>query len=474
MGSFLAIIGEGAISFINSFNVDFRWWVVLCVLIVGSCMFLFVRDKDIFLLRITVLLLPFGIGVMFSPMLEADLFWAFDATLFILILWWFKDKRILQIGKIYIHNSTIPALLMLFWTGLGVFVAISRLGTVHALFYLFKAALFYFYIINNVTTKRKLKAIVNMLIIGLAFQSAIGLAQKVLGRSLGLGFLGEVQGRFWFELARVRGTLGFPNQFGAYLIMIIPLVASLFIFSRKTLIRLLYAVVVIISLLSLFYTMSRSSWFGMIVAVIVMFIILMTRRRLDGRVIGSLIVVAVVIAFIAYSFWDVINLRFSTGGTGENRMLMIRIAIPIILSHPILGVGLSNYAYYSYSKFEFWKPVHNEYLRLAAEIGIPGLIFFLIFIFFIYREAFRNIKLKDPYLKSVSLGIIGGHTAILCAIFFGPMLQHYRQIFLFWLLAGLAVALKRIAKNEWALRQRSVRREKKIKEDSTQVSVEIN
>jgi len=172
------------------------------------------------------------------------------------------------------------------------------------------------------------------------------------------------------------------------------------------------------------------------------------KRKLSPTLVLTSIVIIGIVMVIISVFGELINLRFETGGSGQYRLLMIKMAIPIILSHPILGVGLLNYQFHSFSSFKFWHPVHNEYLRLAAETGLPGLFFFLWFVFWIIKDAYNALKFKDRYLNAVALGILGGYTAFLTAVMFGPEYQHYRQKFVFWILAGLAVALKRIYKRE--------------------------
>ena len=119
--------------------------------------------------------------------------------------------------------------------------------------------------------------------------------------------------------------------------------------------------------------------------------------------------------------------------------------------------------YHSFSSFRFWHPVHNTILRVTAEYGFPGLFFFIWFIVLIYREASKNLKLKDSYLRTVALGVIGGYTAFLIAVQFGPEYQHYRQKVVFWILGAITIALKRIAKNELMLQKR-MEMKNKIKE----------
>ena len=163
---------------------------------------------------------------------------------------------------------------------------------------------------------------------------------------------------------------------------------------------------------------------------------------MNPRVFRTIAVVIIITTVVGGFFWDTIMKRMESGE--EYRMRMIRIAFTIMQSNPVLGVGLFNYEYHSYNIFSFWQPVHNTYLRLATETGIPGGLLFLWLLFTIFREAYQALELKDKLLNLVGMGIFCGFTAFCVAILFGPQYQHYRHKFLFWVLAGLAVSLKRI------------------------------
>ncbi len=443
-----SLLGSGILFAFFALRLDTRWLNAIIVLIAGFSFFQIVKDKELFLLRVLVFLIPFEIGFLYTYVISVDLIFVFDVILFFLYLNWFLETPKFQFGKPYIAKATLPALLMIGWSSLSFLIAISQKCSGFAIFFLVKSFLIYFYIINRVTTKKQLAVIVNFLIIGLFIQGAMGMAQKLLGRSLGLSFLGEPQRHLWWELARVYGTLGFPNMYGAYLILLLPLSISLFIFVKSKLKKVWYGSVTIVGLFALLFSLSRSSWLGIIGGVIVMLLLMTLKRKLSPRLVLTSIVIIGAIMVIISVFGELINLRFETGGSGQYRLLMIRIAIPIILSHPILGVGLFNYQFYSFSSFKFWHPVHNEYLRLAAETGLPGLFFFLWFVFWVLKDAYKALKFKDKYLNAIAVGIFGGYTAFLTAVMFGPEYQQYRQKFIFWILAGLAVALKRIYKRE--------------------------
>jgi O-antigen ligase len=73
-----------------------------------------------------------------------------------------------------------------------------------------------------------------------------------------------------------------------------------------------------------------------------------------------------------------------TGSAQERRDLLERAAI-VAMNNPIVGVGMGNYHTYSLRE----RKAHNSYLEIAAELGIAGLIAYLIMIFAPLRSLRR-------------------------------------------------------------------------------------
>lgn len=458
-----SLIGIGLIFSFAWLKLDMRWLAVILIGFLGAAIFQQIHEKEIVLLYFAIFFLPFTGGGLYSHIIDNDLIFAFDVFLFLLIFIWAAKTNGFQRGAIYAHKSTYLGLIMIIWAAFAIPFCVSRVGTLLGVFMLTKAFLFYFYLINRLKTKRQLKIIINMLILAMTIQGLLGLLQKVTGHGLGLSFWGEKIIRYGSDLSRVRGTLGAPNQYGAFIILIMPMAITFYATAKKRKEKIILLIALLISMSGLFFSLSRSSWFGLIGALILILTILYKQKQLSARMLRGILAVSLLILVFALVFWDIIVLRFQTGEKGQYRMLMIDLAFPIILSHPIFGVGLFNYQYHSFSDFEFWHPVHNTILRIAAEMGIPGLIFFIWFIVLIVKEAKSALKLKDFYLRKVAIGILGGYTAFLIAVQFGPEYQHYRQKTLFWILAGIAVSLKRIAKFDYLMKLKI--QEKNIKKN---------
>ncbi len=421
------------------------------------------KDKELLFLRCYLFFLPFNLGI--GRFVAIRLVFASDIFLYMLFFSWFLKTRGFQRGRIYTGPTMVPATLMVIWGIISVAFAISQVMGGLAVYLLIKSVLIYFYMINRIDTRVKLKIVVDYLMLGIAIQGLLGIAQRATGGPLGLDKFGESMGRMLSNIGRVVGTYYGPNRYAAHLILLIPLALGLFMFLRKRNERFIYGSVTLLSLGGLFFSLSRSSWAGFVVSMFFMVLVLGRRGRISPRLMKAIVIVLIAVIVIGAVFWNTIERRFERGADGTHRVTMLNVAFRLLQDHFLFGVGLYNYQFHSFRYFAFWHPVHNTYLRLAVETGVPGLLFFLWFIFYAVRASYRGTKLKDAFLSSVSLGCLGGQIAFLAAVNFGPMYQHYRMKVFFWIIAALAIAVRQIRKNELIMKYKM---KMKIKENNEQ------
>jgi putative inorganic carbon (HCO3(-)) transporter len=316
--------------------------------------------------------------------------------------------------------------------------------------------LIFLYFANNITTSRTVYHVVAALLLTGFLQSVIGVLQHLTGSSLGLTFFGEPQsvlagpvgGEF---ISRVAGTIGHPNNLAGYLNMIIQInLALLFApiarFYKKLLLPLL-----VLTGLTLVLTFSRGGWLAMGLGGAVTGYLCLARRSYS-RIIPLLVSVTLVALLLVSSVILITPLkkRFfeEDYGAARSRVPMSVVAWNIIQSHPWLGIGLSNYVnvapYYDTTKeaitYEFPRPVHNEFLLIAAEIGVPSLVCFLIILAALLVQLSRASRSReDPVLPYIAIGLLGTYFGW---CFFRQ--TDYAYVLLadpFWLLAGLSQAL---------------------------------
>lgn len=106
--------------------------------------------------------------------------------------------------------------------------------------------------------------------------------------------------------------------------------------------------------------------------------------------------------------------------------------ISLIKQYPALGVGFTGAEQYAIAVFQkAWSP-HNVIIEVALYSGILGLIFFLIFLFGIFKDAWLYRKRKNI------IGPLMTSMAILGLVLSGQALG----VKLFWILAAYAISYR--------------------------------
>ncbi|MFH1030828.1 MAG: O-antigen ligase family protein [bacterium] len=265
-------------------------------------------------------------------------------------------------------------------------------------------------------------AVIIALIAGVALQSLLAIyqfatQQVIANKWLGMaGHIPETLGSSVVETSlrrwlRSYGSLPHPNILAAYLG--IGFLIFLFFYSKnsnnpekesapkdefkKRGIKILKTFAVLILAIAILFTFSRAAWLGIIFAGIIF--IFSNRKRffdLSPTNIGF----AIFFIFLIFLFREPIHTRLK----GENRLekksnhehiLSYKEGFEIIKANPFLGIGIGNYTLVLYNKNSTlpsysYQPSHNFFMLLWAELGIIGLVTFIIFLFAIIKRIFMS------------------------------------------------------------------------------------
>ena len=144
----------------------------------------------------------------------------------------------------------------------------------------------------------------------------------------------------------------------------------------------------------------------------------------------------------------------------ESRLILNNQAIAIIQTAPITGVGFGSYNRAAYETiapaFALISPeyqqsllrlvVHNHYLLLAAELGIPTALFFLLLLASFTRVPWSVPRWHDPALYALAIGLVG---SVLAQMLFLNSDNYYAdiRIFMLWLMLGTLRGVCRTARH---------------------------
>ena len=232
-----------------------------------------------------------------------------------------------------------------------------------------------------------------------------------------------------------------------YLILIIPLILSLFLFKKAKkegsrpvdgMGKIFLGVVFLLTFTLLIFTMERGAWLGITIGVLMMGIMLRDKPILIG------FPLLLALAFFSFSPFKARALSIFQPQYHSERLCCMRSCLTMIKERPLIGVGLGNFRYH-YPGYmlpgakEYFLHAHNIFLQITVEMGIPGLLVFLWLLFLFFKDIFAQ-RQEDKYLKVVSIGFCAGIIAILITSFFHDVF-HSRQIAtLTWYIIGMAIA----------------------------------
>jgi O-antigen ligase len=129
-------------------------------------------------------------------------------------------------------------------------------------------------------------------------------------------------------------------------------------------------------------------------------------------------------------------------------------AVSVVLANPIIGTGIgTNVLALNQERGALGIAVHNVYLEYAVELGIPGLVLFVLLLVECLKSAGRMRRRTagvpgQQQLFCLAEAIQVSLVAFAVAAVFHPVAYHL----FFYYVAGLAVAVKVIGEAEQPLR----------------------
>lgn len=294
----------------------------------------------------------------------------------------------------------------------------------------------------------------------LALTSLLSIYQFAMQHDLGLQIFGEsIIGPYIWGVAKVEalgqvfsrsyGIFPHPNIFGAFLTLGI-LCSFGFVLEKakegKAVVYLAGVFLINLFIFALFTTFSRAAWAATGIGIALSLFFTWNHRINIGIKRYYLIFLSTLVSIFVISIliFPLIRQRGNVFDKAyQERKSYNQAAIEMINKHPVIGLGpgesLIHMEQSLGASVEPWEvqPIHNYYLLLAAEIGLPALLLFLWYISYGVAVA-RRLK-KFPGFKIISLGV--GCVACLVLMLFDHYFYTFQPtILLFWLWTALFFA----------------------------------
>jgi O-antigen ligase len=299
-----------------------------------------------------------------------------------------------------------------------------------------KVVIIFILLINLLDTRQRLLSIWRMVVIW--------------GGIFGLqAFDSYMKGEFTVKGQRIGGSVGGmfgnPNDLATSLDMLLPFAIVLFLMKKGPL-RLIYLACAVVIAMGVVVTFSRGGFLGLLALSAVMLWKLGRSRRVT-TIFAALAIVVVLSVAVPGGFGDrigsVLDIDSDQTGSAQERWALMQHTANLALRNPVIGVGMGNIHIYSIRELV----AHNAYLEVAAELGVLGLIAYLIVILapMITLRRLERRTAKEPPGPGrdkfyMSIAIQAAIVAYMVCSFFSSIQYQWYVYYV----AAYAVALRRI------------------------------
>ena len=311
---------------------------------------------------------------------------------------------------------------------------------------------FFFVVADTLNSERRLKTVLFILLISSTVVGADGIFQYFTHKDF-------LRNRPYLDLGgRIYGPLTTPNDLGCYLASVLPFaIAFSFYKFRSILRRSFFILLSLLLFICLVLTVSKGAWYGFLALVIFMSLWI---RPLMLFFLAAILFITVTKQYYILVLKNRLNqfFLFDTYGISDSgsidRRMMWQAAWKMFISCPWIGVGLGtfmfNFKRFATDKYPFSIPyAHNCYLQMASEIGIFGLLAFLLILILFFYHGIKILNTRQrTFCWYVLLGSLAAILSYSVQMFVDTSFYSLDLGTLFWLILGLGSAVIKILESE--------------------------
>jgi len=202
-----------------------------------------------------------------------------------------------------------------------------------------------------------------------------------------------IKGRHTARLEGVlNGIYSNSNDLAFAIVLALPFCLAFLLTAKGALRKTLWAVGMLWMCAALFLTASRAGFIDLVISGSICLWYAGVKGRRPKLIAGAAVVLVSLLLVLGGTlkarfmtvFGDVDPTVQSAYGSFEQRKLLYYESLEVLFTHPLLGLGPHSFANYSGT----WREVHNAYLEIGAETGLPGLALYLMFL----GSAFGHLR----------------------------------------------------------------------------------
>jgi O-antigen ligase len=366
-------------------------------------------------------------------------------TLFSFVVKLLCGKRVLRLE---LTDAAVLLLGLLYLLG-GVITQGGRASLQSALAYALLMTI-YVMVANLVRSQDGVRRIIHLLIVTCTLIALYGLWQRFVDTVdvayVDMSLFSDLGGR-------VYATWENPNMLAEYLVLLLPLMLSRILQSKRWMRGAGYALCFAIAALCLVFTWSRGAWLGAMISLFLMMLCL-------SHKVLSYVLLGVLPATALFPLApERLARRFASIGNLTDSSVLYRLNLwkgieQMLNDHWLMGVGVGEsafcavYSRYALPGIESAMHSHSLYLGLLCSLGVVGLVVFGVALLLWLRRALEYYRFGEwRGARLTVLGGVAGIAALLIMGLFDDIFYNYRIFFMFWAVMGLVSAQLRIGEH---------------------------
>ena len=245
------------------------------------------------------------------------------------------------------------------------------------------------------------------------------------------------------------GIFGNSNDMALFLVTLVPIAIAMLLRARNFAVKTIFAFTTVLMIAAIVVTYSRGGFIGLVIALGFLAWRLGNQRRLEILIAGFVFV----IGFLALApggyglrLASIVIPSLDPVGSAEARRGELTRSLYVALRHPLLGIGMGNYA----PEMSYHGLVtHNSYTQVGAEMGLVALYCYTMFLVAplrklaqIARETF-DVR-ANSHFYYLSVGLQAALLGYMVCSFFASVAYLWYVFYL----VGYAVCLRRLYESE--------------------------
>ena len=408
---------------------------LIIILGIGVCILTFIKpDLGLVVLIFSMLLSP---ELELAQVPKRTVVVRLDDILLIVVFFTWLAKLAInkELGLLKKTPLNLPIGLYLFacylFTGVG--IVIGNVHPIKSFFYLLKYTeyfILYFLFVNNLDSKEKVyrfftASIITAIIVCIYAYSQFGTRYRAT--------------------APFEGLSGEPASFGGYLLIILFVIFSLFLYTRSLKQKFLWAGLSFFMFVPFLQTLSRASYVGFIPAFLTLlvftkkgklFLIILAVSviTLPNFLIPKNVAKRVQSTFIGKERYQSGVYESRLDSSSRSRVKNWKEIFSKWLRRPIFGYGITGLGF-----------IDSQYVRTLGELGLVGFSIFIWLMVSIFRQIYRTFKIvENDFTKGLSLGLLAGFVGLLFQALTTNTFIIIRIMEPFWFFTAMVICLPTI------------------------------